>query len=298
MRSTLRTAPGAPSATATRSVNQAATSPSARSIASVRAWRSARLAASAPSRLIRFGVAALADLVGAIGGGLDDELGLVLAELGGDGEELRPGPGGEPTRPRLAGAAEREQRSASSRTREPRAEPRKRPRSRSPSASAVSAASCSGPAPGSSAASRRSSAAGAQRREGDPLAAAADRLEQPRRLGGDQDQVGVRGGSSSVFSSAFWLSSAIASACLDHEDPVPGPRTAGRRPRRSPRAGRPRPGAGCRAAAARRGPGVARGRRATRRRTSSGSSAPVASSSAAKARAAARLPLPDGPMKA
>ena len=194
--------PGRPSATATRSVNQAATSPSARSIASVRARRSARLAGSAPSRLIRFASFPL-PIRRPARRRRRRRAGPGLAALGGDGESSAQA-GRQPSVPaRRRGG--REQRSA---PRGPAAQgnPSRRPRSRSPTASAVSAASASGRRRGApQPADARAPPEPAARTR--PSGSESGSSRAAPGLRADEDQVGERGGSSSVFSSAFWLSS-------------------------------------------------------------------------------------------
>ena len=165
---------GRTSATATRSVNQAATRPSARSIASVRACRSARLAARSLALDPR--VLALPISSARSSAASDDRWPLILAALAATASSAAHGLV-QPTRDRSALP------SASSAQRlRGRARPtgsRAGARSRSPPPSAGQAASCSGSAPGNSAASRRSSAAGASGANVDPLTATEDRREQP-----------------------------------------------------------------------------------------------------------------------
>ena len=203
---------GAPAPTAARSRSQAAQSSRPRSRISVRRRRPARLASSA-------------DLAG---GALEPRLLLLLERLAGRRlglladrlgalEQAPPGSGATSARARRRAT----QRSASARSSRPRSESRKRARSRSPAASRAAAATSSGRCASvdwtrpsrfgfSTSAESGAKSTGWQREAIVSSSASGSELSRIRWTNS--------GGSSSVFSSAFWLSSRIASAASIDED--------------------------------------------------------------------------------
>ena len=158
-------------------------------MASVRARRSARLAASSPSRLTLVASRPLPNSAARSAAASATTDGALLAVLGGELDQVGPGPLGEPAGERRRGPSSPSRRGAagpSASRAGGRVRGRRRRAGRAPPARRVAR-------PGSSAARRRCRDSGGSGANADGRAAAEHGVEQRGGLGGDQDQVGVAG---------------------------------------------------------------------------------------------------------